>query len=262
MRFTIISALAAGIGLVNAYTQPNYSDPPTGNAIIYPGLNEQVPVGKPYTITWKPTTPGNVSLVLLRGPSTNCVPLMTIVEDIPNTGSYVWTPPTTLEPDVTHYGMLLVVEGTGQYQYSTQFGISNPNAAASSSAPAVAVSTPVAVTSTPVAPISTSVAPVSTPAATDSTPGANVPSDSEYDFEPESSSVLVPTAVVTTTICDCTKTTATSSATGTGFVSIVKTPSASGTPAPPLFTGAAGRNHRAMGGVVAAAAGIAAFVAF
>ncbi|KAJ6144393.1 GPI anchored serine-threonine rich protein [Penicillium chermesinum] len=102
---------------------PTTASPPTGNAITSPGLNEQVPEGAPYHIKWEPTLGKTVSLVLLRGPSSNVVPLQTIVEDIPNSGEYTWTPPSNLEVDTTHYGILLVVEGTGAYQWSTQFGI-------------------------------------------------------------------------------------------------------------------------------------------
>ena len=133
MRFftaALVSALAS-LAAATTYTQPDYSKPPSGNPILTPGLNELVPVGQPYDITWTPTTEGTVSLVLLRGPSTNVVPLETLVVGIPNTGSYKWTPGTELEPDTTHYGLLLVVEGTGQYQWSTQFGIKNPNYGAS-----------------------------------------------------------------------------------------------------------------------------------
>lgn len=72
-----------------------------------------------------PLCPGNISLVLLRGPSTNVVPLMTIADNVANTGSYNWDVPSTLEPDTTHYGIELIVEGTGQYQYSTQCGVSS-----------------------------------------------------------------------------------------------------------------------------------------
>ncbi|KAL2013006.1 hypothetical protein VTN00DRAFT_531 [Thermoascus crustaceus] len=252
MRFSIptisiLSALAAGV--VNAYTQPNFANSPTGNAIVLPGLNEQVPAGSPYTITWKPSTPGKVSLVLLRGPSTNAVPFETIVEDIDNSGSYVWTPETSLEPDVSHYGILLVVEGTGQYQYSTQFGIKNDHYVPAASSSAAAVPTPA----------TTSVAVVTR----------------EAPQEPTTTSApgMVPVDVVTTTMCDCTKsstpTPAASSATPTAssFVSVpagaTKTASVSGTPSPepPVFTGAAGRNTAmGFGGVIAA--GVAALVAF
>jgi hypothetical protein len=82
-----------------------------------------------------------VSLILLRGPSTNVVPLSTIVTGIANSGSYQWTPSSGLEADVTHYGLQLIDDVTGQYQYSTQFGISK-DGACSGVAPSSAVSTP------------------------------------------------------------------------------------------------------------------------
>ncbi|KAF2029512.1 hypothetical protein EK21DRAFT_89751 [Setomelanomma holmii] len=116
---TAIVALFAG--LVAAQHTPVGN--PSGNPITRP-LNEVVPACKPFTITWQPTTANTVSLVLLRGPSTNVVPLSTIVVGIPNSGSFVWTPSNTLEADTTHYGLQLIDDITGQYQYSTQFGIS------------------------------------------------------------------------------------------------------------------------------------------
>jgi hypothetical protein len=129
---TAIVALFAGL----AAAQHAAVGDPSGNPITRP-LNEVVPACKAFTITWQPTTPNSVSLVLLRGPSTNVVPLQTIVVGIANSGSYVWTPPSSLEADVTHYGLQLIDDITGQYQYSTQFGISKGpecNGASSSSA--------------------------------------------------------------------------------------------------------------------------------
>jgi len=124
--FAIFSALAAAFTAVSAVTPP--VGDPKGNAIVKPTLNELVPVGKPYTITWIPDTPGTVSLLLLRGPSTNVVPIgAPIAEGIENTGTYTWTPGPELEPDTARYGIQLIVDATGQYQYSTQFGISNPD---------------------------------------------------------------------------------------------------------------------------------------
>ncbi|KAF7125530.1 hypothetical protein CNMCM5793_001769 [Aspergillus hiratsukae] len=133
MRLSIASVVSCLAALAMAATTPDYSQAPSGNAILKPGLNEQVPVGKPYTIEWDPTTTGPVSLILLRGPSTNVVPIETLADSIPNSGSFSWTPSTSLEPDTTHYGLMLVVQGTGQYQYSTQFGISNPDYTGSTS---------------------------------------------------------------------------------------------------------------------------------
>ncbi len=133
MRFSITALVSAAVlGLTSAYTQP-VGDTPSGNPISQPGQGAIVPVGTPYTITWNPTTAGTVTLVLLRGPSTNVVPLYPIAEKIANTGVYVWTPSAALQPDTTHYGIQLIVDATGQFQYTTQFGISNPAYGVSSS---------------------------------------------------------------------------------------------------------------------------------
>ncbi|KAF7166275.1 hypothetical protein CNMCM5623_000032 [Aspergillus felis] len=133
MRFSIASVVSCLAALAMAATKPDYTHDASGNPILKPGLNEQVPAGKPYTIEWQPTTTGPISLVLLRGPSNNVLPIATLADSIPNSGSFSWTPSTSLEPDTTHYGLMLVVEGTGQYQYSTQFGISNKDYTGSSS---------------------------------------------------------------------------------------------------------------------------------
>jgi len=63
-------------------------------------------------------------LILLRGPSENAVYQQTIVERIANSGSYTWNVPADLTPDKTHYGIELISDATGQYQYTTQFGVS------------------------------------------------------------------------------------------------------------------------------------------
>ncbi|KAL9532807.1 hypothetical protein SMMN14_03380 [Sphaerulina musiva] len=121
------AGLAAFAPLVAAYTKPT-GDAPVGNPISQPGLNSVVPVGEGFTITWNPTTQGTVTLVLLKGPSENAVPQYAIVEKTENDGSYVWTPSTDLEASegAKGYGIQLIDDATGQYQYTTQFGISNP----------------------------------------------------------------------------------------------------------------------------------------
>ncbi|KAF3484073.1 extracellular serine-threonine rich protein [Arthroderma uncinatum] len=123
MKFTLIVAAFAAV--VSAVTPPDVSKPAAGNIIYTPGLNQQVEAGKPFTITWKPTTKGKISILLLRGPSINVKPIATLADSIENTGTFNWIPSTSLENDVTHYGIQIIVEGTGQYQYSTQFGVKN-----------------------------------------------------------------------------------------------------------------------------------------
>ena len=74
-----------------------------------------------------------MTILLLQGPSTDVVPLYPIASSIANSGTFSWTPSDSLVPQSTHYGLQLIVDATGQYQYSTQFGISNPAYSSSSS---------------------------------------------------------------------------------------------------------------------------------
>jgi hypothetical protein len=97
-----------------------------GNPVYTPGSTDIVPVGIPFSITWDPTgLSSTVSFVLLRGPGNALVSLGSIGDNVPNTGSYSWTPSTSLEDDVTHYGIQMIDDATGEYQYTTQFGVSN-----------------------------------------------------------------------------------------------------------------------------------------
>ena len=85
-----------------------------------------MPAGTEYTITWQPTTAGTVSIVLLKGPSENILPLYAVAEKIANTGTYSWTPAADLEPTGNSgYGFQLINDADGTYQWSTQFGIAN-----------------------------------------------------------------------------------------------------------------------------------------
>ncbi|KAH9861084.1 hypothetical protein IAQ61_010820 [Plenodomus lingam] len=115
---------------------------PSGNAITRP-LNEIVPACKPFTITWNPSTPNTVSVLLLKGPATNVVKHgPSLAEGIANSGSLAWTPSSDLEATTgpNGYGIQIIDDVTGQYQYSTQFGISKDGCAAVSSAPAASPS--------------------------------------------------------------------------------------------------------------------------
>lgn len=186
------AGLAALAPLVSAYTTPTGTEP-KGNPISQPGLNTIVPVGESFTITWEPTTEGTVSLVLLKGPAENLIPVYAIAEKIENSGSYTWDPKTTLEGSegAKGYGIQLIDDKTGQYQYTTQFGISNDHkeaaapsyaapssyAAAPSTYASSAVSSAVESASSVVAPVHSSEAevistsaPVAVPATTAAAP--------------------------------------------------------------------------------------------
>jgi len=149
--FSLFSLFTAGLAcmvpLASAYTKPVGSSP-KGNPISEPGLNSIVPVGAPFSVTWNQNAPDScpdstVTLVLLKGPATNAVPQYAIAEKVKNTGTYAWTPSKDLAPGQTGYGIQLICDSNGQYQYTTQFGISNPNykASGSISSSSVAAST-------------------------------------------------------------------------------------------------------------------------
>ncbi|KAF1938771.1 hypothetical protein EJ02DRAFT_409808 [Clathrospora elynae] len=133
---------------------------PKGNAITRP-LNEVVPACKAFTITWEPTTPNTVSVLLLKGPATNVVKYgPSLAEGIANSGSLAWTPASTLEATTgpTGYGIQIIDDVTGQYQYSTQFGISKDACSvviSSSAAPVSSAAPPEAASTTPAASTST-----------------------------------------------------------------------------------------------------------
>ncbi|KAL4961335.1 GPI anchored serine-threonine rich protein [Aspergillus stella-maris] len=244
MRFFTTGLVSALVAAVSAYTTPDYSVAPSGNAILTPGLNDLVTAGEKYTITWDPTTSGDVSLVLLRGPSTNVIPMYAIAENIGNSGSFDWTPSTDLEPDTTHYGLLLVVESgpnKGAYQWSTQFGVKNTQYGQDDKTTTETTET---AAPTETAPTSSTVTEIKT-ITTTTCPEAEKPTASVPVIptgSPAPSAPVVPSVIPTFT----------------------QSPSAPAwtptfTPAPPQFTGAAGRNALSLGAV---AAGVAAVLAF
>jgi hypothetical protein len=64
-------------------------------------------------------------LVLLQGPAENVIQTATLATGIPNSGTFIWTPSGSLPANSTvKYGLQLIDDVTGQFQYSTQFGLS------------------------------------------------------------------------------------------------------------------------------------------
>lgn len=133
----LLSGIAA---LANAYTKPQ--DTPTWGALLLPNVDTPVTRGKPFDITWdpkygdpnRPIIDGQtVSLVLCRGDSKSCNPDATaIVEGVPVRGTngdfkWTWNVPCDLRAGVkdtaTGTGMLIIVDQTGEFQYSTQFSV-------------------------------------------------------------------------------------------------------------------------------------------
>ncbi|KAF7185368.1 hypothetical protein HII31_13347 [Pseudocercospora fuligena] len=123
--------LLGTLSLVSAYTKPQAN--PTWNALRLPDLTHPVTKGKPFTVTWDGTPKKvdgvTVSLVLCRGNSNTCkVDDKALVEKVPaSQKSWTWNVPCDLKPGTAKtdsgYGMLVIVDGTGEFQYSTQFSV-------------------------------------------------------------------------------------------------------------------------------------------
>ena len=126
------SFLIAGglVAAVQAFTQPTAG---TWGPLLEPSLSSPVTQGETFDITWDPeshpTDGVTVSLVLCRGSGANCVPDTTaIIEKVPaDVKSVSWAVPCDLpvgtQSTDTGYGMLIIVDGTGEFQYSTQFSV-------------------------------------------------------------------------------------------------------------------------------------------
>jgi len=149
--FKLLTVLVAGLAAVNAYHAPGTQIDGT-NAIFTPNTESPVTVGTPYSVTWDGEGLGDkISLLLWRGPGESLVFLKPIADSVDNTGTFMWTPDSSLEDDVTHYGLQVVSELDGRFQWSTQFGVVNkgpkPSSSSSSSVPTGAPSSSVKPTS-------------------------------------------------------------------------------------------------------------------
>jgi len=126
--------------VAQAYTKPGAN---TWGPLLTPDLSHPVTQGKDFTVTWDPeshdTDGVTVSLVLCHGNSANCV----LADDAIASGipadqkSFDWKVPCDLTPGTqstaTGYGMLIIVDGTGEFQYSTQFSVLESKTCSSSS---------------------------------------------------------------------------------------------------------------------------------
>jgi len=147
---------AAGLAtLAQAFTQPGEQ---TWGALLAPDTSSSVTQGKDFTVTWDPeshpTDGVTVSLVLCHGPGSNCVLSdSAIAEGLPaSQKSFDWKVPCDLAPGVqstsTGYGMLIIVDGTGEFQYSTQFSVVANSACSGSSSGSASILSSASATAT------------------------------------------------------------------------------------------------------------------
>ncbi|KAH8747270.1 Ser-Thr-rich glycosyl-phosphatidyl-inositol-anchored membrane family-domain-containing protein [Hyaloscypha finlandica] len=106
-----------------------------------------ITAGTSINITWAPSTGtvDTITLLLRQGDPTHLSTIATIAPSIQNSGSFLWTPPTTLVAG-TGYAFEIVDDGnTAITNYSNQFSVISTNtvssAAASTTASSVSGST-------------------------------------------------------------------------------------------------------------------------
>ncbi|KIW44091.1 uncharacterized protein PV06_05131 [Exophiala oligosperma] len=131
MHSFIAPLMVVGLAsLAQAFTKPTNA---TWGPLLLPDTTHPVTQGETFKVTWDPeshpTDDVTVSLVLCHGPSTNCVQSdSALASGIPaSSKSFSWDVPCDLAPGTqstsTGYGMLIIVDGTGEFQYSTQFSV-------------------------------------------------------------------------------------------------------------------------------------------
>lgn len=122
---TILSAFVAGLAAI-AQAQGTFD--PSTNPTITPQTGEAVPAGKPYTLTWTPTTRGAVSIELLGGASQGTLqPVGFAAQNVANSGSLSWTPSN----DLAQYavvGYKIIDVASGKYQFSVPFSVAKGEA--------------------------------------------------------------------------------------------------------------------------------------
>jgi hypothetical protein len=104
-------------------------------------LNQKIAGCKPFTLAWKPTTAGTVSIEIITGASQGTlVSAGTVASGIANTGIFVWTPSAALGANAVT-GYKIIVDATKEFQYSVPFSVS-PCASEETTSTPPAVSTP------------------------------------------------------------------------------------------------------------------------
>lgn len=93
------------------------------NPIKIPGWGNVVNAGNKVQIQWLPTTRGNVNLVLREGGQQSLKNLLTIADNQPNTGSYVWDAPRDVKTNTDYSIEIQDVTDTSNSNYSPYFTI-------------------------------------------------------------------------------------------------------------------------------------------
>lgn len=111
MQFSTSIVLAALVGFVSAQANAFTLSATT--------LDTGFTAGSSVIITWQPTSSGTVTLLLKQGDPSDLSTVATIVSNTPNTGSFAWTPSTSLVQGSDY--ALEIVDDTNTNRYLSIF---------------------------------------------------------------------------------------------------------------------------------------------
>ncbi|MCJ1408965.1 Mucin-21 [Ptychographa xylographoides] len=130
MRFFVAFVVSALAAIVSCQSSgPNaFNIPPAGNYLLH--------AGQPTTFTWSNLSGSTVTLTLRDGPNGDLNPGTVIQANVPNTGTYTYTPPTDIVAGNTYTIEISNDQDPTQTNYTPQFDIISNNQPVPSSASA------------------------------------------------------------------------------------------------------------------------------
>ncbi|KAK5691545.1 hypothetical protein LTR97_011538 [Elasticomyces elasticus] len=105
------------------------------NPFNVPNGGYSVTAGSPTDLTWKPTTSGTVTLILRSGPSSNLIAGTVIASSIDNSGSYTWTPDTSITRGSDYTVQIVSDDDSSQTNFTPYFVLDSDTVVAYSTNP-------------------------------------------------------------------------------------------------------------------------------
>ncbi|MCJ1378413.1 SMP-30 gluconolaconase LRE domain protein [Xylographa soralifera] len=129
MRFSLTLFVSTLVALASCQSGPNAFDiPPAGDYLLN--------AGQPTTFTWSNLSGSTITLTLRDGPNGDLDAGTVIVANLPNTGTYTYTPPTSIVAGNTYTIEISNDQDPSQTNFTPQFDIISSNQPVPSSASA------------------------------------------------------------------------------------------------------------------------------
>ncbi|KAK4893137.1 hypothetical protein LTR27_008477 [Elasticomyces elasticus] len=107
----------------------------SANPFNVPNGGYSVTAGSPTDLTWNPTTSGTVTLILRSGPSSNLIAGTVIASSIDNSGSYTWTPETSITRGSDYTVQIVSDDDSSQTNFTPYFVLDSDTVVAYSTNP-------------------------------------------------------------------------------------------------------------------------------